>query len=90
MAHTGQKDWNKAGKSFDTGSTNALSTVDQSSGIFEAPSVIQPEAQVTKPVSTSRGHLDKQASALLCDSRIYQLILARLTLLVLIYILTTI
>ncbi|KAI1800068.1 hypothetical protein F4811DRAFT_557156 [Daldinia bambusicola] len=62
MASTGQKDQTKAGKSFDTGSTSALPNVDLSSGMFEAPSAVQPEAQVTKPVSLSGGPLDKQAS----------------------------
>lgn len=38
MASSEQKDQNKAGKSFDTGSTNALPTADLASGIFEAPS----------------------------------------------------
>ncbi|OTB15938.1 hypothetical protein K445DRAFT_300745 [Daldinia sp. EC12] len=57
-----EKDQNKAGKNFDTGSTNALANVDLASGIFEAPSAVQPEAQVTKPVSLGGGPLDKQAS----------------------------
>ncbi|KAI1650405.1 uncharacterized protein F4817DRAFT_260729 [Daldinia loculata] len=62
MAAAGQKDQNKAGKNFDTGSTNALPNVDLASGIFEAPGAIQPEAQMTKPVSVTGGPLDKQAS----------------------------
>lgn len=40
MAAAGQKDQNKAGKNFDTGSTNALPNVDLASGIFEAPGAI--------------------------------------------------
>ncbi|OTA93559.1 hypothetical protein M434DRAFT_385528 [Hypoxylon sp. CO27-5] len=63
MAAPGQKDQNKAGKSFDTGSTNAMPTVDLASGIIEAPGAIQPEAQASKPVSATGGPLDKQASA---------------------------
>ncbi|KAI8962226.1 hypothetical protein F5Y11DRAFT_323282 [Daldinia sp. FL1419] len=57
-----RKDQGKAGKNFDTGSTNALPSNDLASGIFEAPSAVQPEAQVTKPVSVTGGPLDKQAS----------------------------
>ncbi|KAI2620684.1 hypothetical protein GGS26DRAFT_594784 [Hypomontagnella submonticulosa] len=56
MASSEQKDQNKAGKSFDTGSTNALPTADLASGIFEAPT------QVSQPVSVSGGPLDKQAA----------------------------
>ncbi|KAI1417070.1 hypothetical protein F5Y13DRAFT_185903 [Hypoxylon sp. FL1857] len=63
MATPGQKDQNKAGKTFDTGSTNALPTVDLGSGIFEAPSAVQPEAQASNPVSAKGGPLDKQAAA---------------------------
>lgn len=38
MSGSSQKDQSKAGKSFDTGSTNALPSVDLASGIFEAHS----------------------------------------------------
>ncbi|KAI0852836.1 hypothetical protein F5Y00DRAFT_258092 [Daldinia vernicosa] len=62
MATTGQKDQNKAAEYFDTGSTNALPNVDLASGIYEAPSPIEPEAQVTEPVSVTGGPLDKQES----------------------------
>ncbi|KAI1386797.1 uncharacterized protein F4822DRAFT_326585 [Hypoxylon trugodes] len=62
MAASENKDQNKAGKSFDTGSTNALPTVDLASGIFEAPSGVQPEAQPRQPVSVAGGPLDKQAT----------------------------
>ncbi|KAI1658316.1 hypothetical protein F4813DRAFT_395721 [Daldinia decipiens] len=62
MAAAGQKDQNKAGKNFDMGSMNALPNVDLASGIFEAPGAIQPEAQMTKPVSVTGGPLDKLAS----------------------------
>ncbi|KAI1373701.1 hypothetical protein F4677DRAFT_428910 [Hypoxylon crocopeplum] len=61
MTNPEQKHQTKAGKSFDTGSTNALPSVDLASGIFEAPSAVQPEAQPAKPVSTG-GPLDKQAA----------------------------
>ncbi|KAI0152082.1 hypothetical protein F4776DRAFT_600074 [Hypoxylon sp. NC0597] len=63
MATHGQKDQNKASKSFDTGSTNAMPTIDLASGIIEAPSAIQPEAQASKPASATGGPLDKQAAA---------------------------
>ncbi|KAI2783383.1 hypothetical protein F4815DRAFT_503359 [Daldinia loculata] len=52
----------KPARTFDTGSTNALPNVDLASGIFEAPSAIQPEAQMTESVSVTGGPLDKQAS----------------------------
>ncbi|KAI0841152.1 hypothetical protein F5Y06DRAFT_308071 [Hypoxylon sp. FL0890] len=63
-AAPGQKDQNKAGKSFDTGSTHALPSTDLASGIFEAPSAIQPEAQASKPVQATGGPLDKQAASI--------------------------
>ncbi|KAI0006963.1 hypothetical protein F4779DRAFT_620038 [Xylariaceae sp. FL0662B] len=62
MSGSKQKDQSKVGKSFDTGSINALPSADLASGIFEAPSAIRSEAQPSKPSSVTGGPLDKQAA----------------------------
>ncbi|KAI1099393.1 hypothetical protein F4804DRAFT_337302 [Jackrogersella minutella] len=62
MSTSKQKDQSKAGKSFDVGSINALPNVEFSSGIFEAPGIIQPEVQVKQSRKPSGGQLDKLAA----------------------------
>ncbi|KAI1254293.1 hypothetical protein MGN70_004690 [Eutypa lata] len=68
MSGSSQKDQSKVGKSFDTGSTNALPSVDLASGIFEAHSATQPAAQPSKPALVTGGPLDKQAAVCTVDS----------------------
>lgn len=54
MSGSSQKDQSKVGKSFDTGSANALPSVDLASGIFEAHSATVRELPFFLPRERTR------------------------------------